>query len=40
MARLFATMIEEGRYKLEDVKPASMQAKVRQILIDDGYLDA
>lgn len=38
MARIYANLIEKGLKTLEDV-PARLREQVRQILIEDGYLD-
>lgn len=38
MARIYANLIEKGLKTLEDV-PARLREQVRQILIEDGYMD-
>lgn len=38
MARIYANLIEKGVKTLEEV-PARIREQVRQILIEDGYLD-
>lgn len=38
MARIYANLIEKGVKTLEEV-PARLREQVRQILIEDGYLD-
>lgn len=38
MARIYANLIEKDLKTLEDV-PARLREQVRQILIEDGYLD-
>lgn len=39
MARIYANLIEKGIKKFPDDVPAKLREQVRQILIDDGYLD-